>query len=850
MKAPTLFGMRFGVLVGFYRWRLREHPVQELLAAAGIAVGVALVFGVLVANTSITASARELVHSITGSAQLELAARSPDGMPAALADRAAAIPGVIEAAPILRQQATLVGPDGRQSVEIMGVTPALATLGGDRTQGFGAGGMRLAQGLTLPQPLGKAIGARPGQPVTVLIRGRAHRALVGTLLDNNAIGSLAGNPIAIAPLDVVQSLAGMPNRISQVLVHTRPSAVTSTQTALREIAGERLDVGPADDELRLLDTTAAPNDLSTGLFAAISAIVGFLLAVNAMLLTTPERRRWVAELRTQGYSARQILLTLTFDALILGVVASALGVLLGNLLSRTLFSDVPAYLSFAFPVGSARIVTATAVGLALLAGVGATLLTSLLPALDLRSPRPDAILTQAGEAGEAISPRTTRALALAGVAIVAIAALASVVIPSLTVVFGGLLAAATICLLPAAFAVTTTLLAGATSGLRNRMLPLAVIELRATATRSIALAAVAGLAVYGCVAIQGARSDLVRGLDANFGDYLKTADLWITTGGDDLTTNSFKAPLGAQAALARLPEVRSVRTYQGGLLDDGDRRLWIIARDTSDRAMIPASQLVDGDLATATRRLRGRGWIAISQAVADARHVGLGERFTLPTPTGPVAFRVAAITTNLGWPPGAAIVSGADYRRAWATNDPSALQVDLADGVTPTAGKRAIQTALGDTPGLRVQTVAERTAQYASLSRQGLRSLSQIALLLLIAAGLAVALALSAALWQRQPRLAALKVEGFSHLQLWRCVMLESTIVLLLGGIIGALLGLYGHLLASRWLELTTGFPAPFSIGPEQVVLTIATLAAIALVTLAVPGYVATSVPPRASFQD
>lgn len=850
MKAPTIFGVRPGVLVGFYRWRLREHPVQELLAAAGIAVGVALVFGVLVANTSITASAENLVHSITGSAQLQIAARSPNGMPAAVEARAARLPNVLQTAPVLRQQAALVGPSGRQAVQLLGVTPALAALGGDRTQGFGAGGMRLADGLTLPRTLGQVIGAQPGSTVTVLIRGQAHRAIVGTLLGEEAIGSLAGNPIAIAPLGVVQSLAGMPDRISQVLVQSEPDAVDRTAKELREIAGERLDVGAADSELRLLDTTAAPNDLSTGLFAAISAIVGFLLAVNAMLLTAPERRRWVAELRTQGYSARQILLTLAFDALILGAVASVLGVLLGNLLSRTLFDDVPAYLSFAFPVGTARIVTTGAIALALLAGIVATLAASLVPALDLRSPRPDAILTQAGEAGESITRRATLALAATGIAIVAVSAVASLAIPSLTVVFGALLAAATICLLPAAFAATTVALSRVTANLRHSMLPLAVIELRATATRSIALAAVAGLAVYGCVAIQGARSDLVNGLDANFADYLASADIWVTTGGDDLTTNSFTPPPGAMAAIARLPEVSSVRTYHGSLLDDGDRRLWIIARDADDRAMIPASQLVDGDLATAAERLRRRGSIAISEAVADARHLRLGDRITLPTPTGPATFRIAAITTNLGWPPGAAIISSADYRRDWATNDPSALQVDLAPGISPTTGKKAVEAALGDMPGLRVQTVAERTAQYASLSRQGLRSLSQIALLLLIAAGLAVALALSAALWQRQPRLAALKVDGYSHLQLWRCVMLESTIVLLLGGITGAILGLYGHALASRWLQLTTGFPAPFSIGTEQVVLTIGVLAAIALATVTVPGYIATSVPPRASFQD
>ncbi len=47
-------------------------------------------------------------------------------------------------------------------------------------------------------------------------------------------------------------------------------------------------------------------------------MVGFLLALNAMLLTVPERRRFVADLRMQGYDSRQILVLLAFQALCSG----------------------------------------------------------------------------------------------------------------------------------------------------------------------------------------------------------------------------------------------------------------------------------------------------------------------------------------------------------------------------------------------------------------------------------------------------------------------------------------------------------------------------------------------------
>ena len=54
---PMIAGLRFSALVDLYRWRLGNHKTQELLAGIGIAIGVALFFGVLVANASLMGSA-------------------------------------------------------------------------------------------------------------------------------------------------------------------------------------------------------------------------------------------------------------------------------------------------------------------------------------------------------------------------------------------------------------------------------------------------------------------------------------------------------------------------------------------------------------------------------------------------------------------------------------------------------------------------------------------------------------------------------------------------------------------------------------------------------------------------
>jgi len=847
---PRIAGVRMSMLFHLYRVRLRSHAVQELLAGSGIAVGVALVLGVLVANSSLTSSAGELIHQVIGSARLELAARASDGFDEGLVKRIRRLPGVRAVAPVLRENVVVVGPRGRQAVQLVGVEPGVVELGGLGTRFFGPGGFRFEDGLILPGGAAGATGAQSGDRVGVLAFGGASVIPVGAVLERSQFGVIASSPVAITLLPVAQRLTGLPGRVTQVLVEPRQGADGLVAAELRTIAAGRLDVEAADNELRLLNEAVKPNDQSTSLFAAISVMVGFLLALNAMLLTVPERRRFVADLRMQGYDWRQVLVLLGFQALVLGLAASAAGILLGDLLSSAFFHRVPAYLVTAFPIGTQQLLHPGTALLALGCGVLATMLASLSPVFDLRPSRPtDAVLRDSAGASEVIARGTVVAFTVAGLASIVLIAAVVLLAPSVTIFGGVALALTTLCLIPGVFAAVARGLRWLGERVRSSALIVVVSELRATTVRSVALAGIAGLAVYGSVAIGGARDDLLRGLDLNFNEYLRTADVWVTTGGNDLTTNSFRAE-GALSAIARAPGVASVRAYQGGFLDVGPRRMWILARPPADSPLIPASQLLQGNLAQATRRLREGGWVAISNGFAAEHDLRVGGSFSLPTPSGAARFGVAAITTNLGWSPGAIIVSSADYGRYWQTGDPAALEVHLRPGVSALAGRRAVARALGRRPGLGIQTFDERQTQYAADSRQGLHALSEIATLLLIAAALAVASALSASIWQRRARLASLKIQGYDTPQLWRALLLESAIVLGVGCTVGALAGVLGHALASRWLRLTTGFPAPFSLDLGQLLLTLALLAAIALAVVALPGLAAARAPARASFQE
>lgn len=818
-------------------WRLRARPFQELLAGAGIAIGVALAFAVMVANGSIAGSSEAVVHAVVGSADWQLASRDDNGTDGSLMNLMQRLPHVRLAAPVLDQRSVLAVGDRQVPADVASIDPALARMSG-RFLPFAS-----IHGALLTTAAARALGfpaTGPLPKVTVKLRGRAVRMPVVAVLGDQTVGALASVPVAILSLPQLQLVARLPHRITRILVAADPGMRAVVRAELAPLAAvHHLALDRADSETALLKQALGPSDWTTGFFAAISALLGFMLAFNATMLTAPERRRMIADLRLQGWQDRHIVAMIASQALVFGMVASLGGLGIGLILARGAFSASPHYLAPAFLPGASTVVTATPIIVALAGGILACLLASAAPLLDMRSRTAldDAVRSR----GDDERPqRTWRMLAISLAAATA-AVLVLLASPALAIVAVALFALSTVCATPAVLAVAVRAAAAlAERAGWARMLTVAVFGLRAATTRSIALAATGAVAIFGCVSIGGARSDLLRGIGAYTNDYVSTADLWVINPQDNQATDPIDTR-GIAQRIAAVPGVRSVRAYRGSFLDWRGRRVWIIGRPRTDQAMLPASQMRAGSLALATVRLRSGGWAAISQQLAALQHAQLGSMISIPSPTGHLRLRVAAITTNLGWTPGAIIMNADDYRRGWAA-PPSALEVDTARGADVRTVQAAVARAGG--PGLVVQTPRERAAEINASAQQGLERLSQISTLLLIGAALALAAAMSAAIWQRRPSLAGMRTHGFAPQMLWRVLLIEAAIVLAAGCLTGIVVGIAGQTGIDRYLVVVTGFPVKSVPAGRDALVTFATVMAAALAVIAISGWRAAQVGP------
>jgi putative ABC transport system permease protein len=843
--------MKLSSILRLYRARLRARAVlvQELFAVLGIAVGVALLFASQVASTSLNGSVRALANGIVGQSRLQLVARESSGFDARLLAEVQRIPGVLAAVPVLEERAQLVGPAGSASVDLIAGDPHYAHLAGPLLQDFSATQLARQQALALPTSVAHAVGVPSLGTVTLQVGAISTRVLVGTELGEDEIGGLVHSPVALAPLGYLQRLTGMQGRITRILVRPAAGRDGAVRAALQRLAAGHLNVQPAIADAMFFSEAAGPINQATTLFSAISALVGFMFAYCAMLLTVPLRRGLVRDLRRDGATRWMTIKTLLFDAAVLGVVASLLGLVLGDVLSITLFHSTPGYLSFAFPVGSQRIVDARSIALAVGAGLLASCIGVLTPLRDIFS-RPLRSPTTAAAGHGARAQSASHALWLLGGGL-ACAGVTTAILLSNTVSLAAAIAG--IVSLVLALLLLLPLLLGAIvecyDRLQRRLMSgaarLAAIELQSPTTRarSLAIAATGALAVFAGVTSQGATGNLQSGLDRLFADVTSVADVWVATPGNQnlLATTPL---LGSNpAALAHLPGVRAVGDYHASFLDYGDRRVWVLAPPLTAANPIPPSQLLRGELAHATALLRGGGWAVLSRVVANQHHLRVGQSFALPAPF-PITLRVAALSTNLGWPPGAIVLSPHDYARGWGVTESSAYNVMLQARASPAMVSAEIHRALGTSSGLAVETAAQRDVRQRTASRQGLERLGQISTLVLIAGAMAIAAAMSAMISQRRPQLARMKLEGFPTRGLWRALILESALLLGAGCSIGALFGVYGQLVLSHDLLEVTGFPVIYSVAALDALGSFALVAGAAAAIVAVPGYRAASVRP------
>jgi putative ABC transport system permease protein len=384
-------------MIGVALKGLAGRKIRAILTALAVVIGVAMVSGTFILTDTMlksftglfTASSANTDAVIRGK---EIIKNNPNGggitIPASLLTKVRALPQVASAAGEVSPQeanvADIIGSDGKAvSRESIGGSYDAANA---RFSPF-----RFKTGKP-PHGLGEvAIDAgtaakkhyKIGDDVTVATLGAKRVYRISGTVSYGSVDSLGIASIAAWDVPTAQRLLHREGRFDSISIAakagTTPAQLVRTIRPLlpRNLQVKDADQQAKDDAAQLNDGMAIIRDVLLG-FGGIALLVGAFVIFNTLSITVAQRTREFATLRTLGATRRQIKRSVRIEGLVIGLIASVIGLLAGVGIAKGLIG-LFSMMGVDLPEGDTVIASRT-ITTSLILGTGITLLASILPA--------------------------------------------------------------------------------------------------------------------------------------------------------------------------------------------------------------------------------------------------------------------------------------------------------------------------------------------------------------------------------------------------------------------------------------------------------------------------------------
>lgn len=198
--------------------------------------------------------------------------------------------------------------------------------------------------------------------------------------------SLAGATISAFELSEAQRLFNLKGQFSEISANADDGVSAETlKTRVESVLKDRPDLEVVTGEQQTKETQ---DEISQGLgflnigllaFAGIAIFVGAYIIQNTFRIVVAQRAKELALLRAVGATRKQVVGVVLYEALALGVIASAIGIVVGVLVANGIRA-IGNMAGFGLPEGDLTILPRTII-VATLVGVIVTLVSALFPAL-------------------------------------------------------------------------------------------------------------------------------------------------------------------------------------------------------------------------------------------------------------------------------------------------------------------------------------------------------------------------------------------------------------------------------------------------------------------------------------
>ena len=777
-----------------------RHRWQGLLALSGIALGVAVVLAVDLANSGARAAFELSAQQLQGKATHRLAvpgAPLPDEVYVSLKRS----PGAPPMAPVVNGWVGVEGGAGRYQLvgfDLFAEAPFRNQLAGVVTDaGFIGDWLTQAGSLLLGAATAHALGVAAGDRLDIVYRGRPATL---TVLRIDEQQSRVGDDLLLVDIASAQSILDMRGHLSYVDLIL--DAAGETWVRQRIPAGVQLQT--VAEQAQGVKRLSAAFELNLTAMSLLAMLVGMFLIFNAMTFSMVQRRNLFGRLRTLGVTPRELFGLILLEAVMVAALGTLLGLLLGVWLGRGLTRLVAATVSELYYTVSVTALQLDWSALIIAAGLGvvATLLATLVPAWHAARTPPLTTLSRA--ALEQAAHRGVYLWGLPGLLLLAAGLLLALALPGGVIMsFAGLFALVlgAAMMTPLVIRLLHRLLAHAglpgiwRMGVRDLDRHLSRLGI-AVAALMVALSASVGVGVM----VESMRTSV----DTWLGDLL-SADLYVAAQGFD---EGATLPADVVQAVSHLESVAALSRYRERTLPLAGRRVELIGAHLTAPSR-RGFELLSGT-ATAWKDF-AEGAVLVSEPLAY--HLGLvpGSTLTLPTPAGPQVMQVAAVFRDYASEHGRLFMDEAVYRNYWPDQQVHTLALFArnadVESMRREVSELAARTAILLTPAAAIledsMAVFDRTFRVTEV----LRAVS------LLVAFIGVLSALMALQLERAKEYAVLRALGLTRGQIAGLISGESLLMGLLAGCVAIPTGmLMAWVLIQSVQRRAFGWTMPFSV--------------------------------------
>lgn len=775
------------------RWPL-QRPWQALLAIIGVAMGVAVVIAIDIANESARRAFLSATATVAGYTTDELVG-GPQGIPEAVFRQIRVDVGLRESAPVVQGYAKSTTEPAR-TLQILGIDPfSEAPFRPALTPGASAVGstlqqlLRTSNAVLMSQTTADRLGVQLGQSFAVRIAGRVQpMTVVGILATPDPAAQRSLDDLLITDIAIAQvwlDKVGMLDRIDLIIPDTAAGQTLRQQVQAVLPTDVRMTT-PAQRAQSITEMTAS-FEINLNALSLLALVVGMFLIYNTMTFAVVQRRPLLGTLRCLGVTQGEIARLMLIEGSVIAVVGTVVGLGLGIGLAQLLIGLVARTINDIYFAVTVSAITVTAIPLikGVVLGLVASFVALGIPTWEAARTPPRTVLRRSSyeEQTAIIVPW----LGGIGVVLMVLGGLIMWQIPIILASYAGLLA------LTLGAAMVTPL---ATVWLMRLVRPLATrvfgliagMAVRDVVT-SLSRTAVAIAALMIAVAVTIAVGVMVASFRVTVADWLTTtirADVFVSA--PTITSNRLITPLpdGVDDVVTRLPGVERVRRYRSIMLSTTSTPVLQISLDVT-----PADQetflWAAGDPVVIWPAFY-RDAIIISEPLALRRNLHVGDTFTIQTDRGDVAMPIAGIFYDYGTELGVIMMPIERYRAYF--NDPhlSSLGVYAQPGVD---SEQLVTTILAQFPDIDLTVRSNQTLRTASLGilDRTFAITNVLQLLATIVAFVGIFAALTAMQLERVREFGMLRAIGLDPRQLWQLVLSETSLMGMVAGIVAIPVG-------------------------------------------------------------